>query len=116
MCEVTTLTVFHDDVEQFLLLVEMVLVYSDEVGVGELLHDVDFPLCLLGVERVDFDLFVSKLLALVIEHEVDRTKPALAYQLLNLILLHRLYHLIRQPINLIFHLASDILSSSGSIH
>ena len=88
MREVAALAILHDDMQKFLVLLEMMLVYSDEIGVVELTHDFDLTLGLLRVEGVDLDLLVGESVALIVADQVDRAEGPFANQLFNFVLLH----------------------------
>jgi len=88
MGKVATFTVLHDDMQEFFVLFEVVLVYFDKVGMLELLHYVDLPFRLFGLERVDLDLFVGKFFTLLVHHQIHAAKGTLTNQLLNLVFLH----------------------------
>lgn len=64
--KITSLTVFHDDMQQLFVFFEMVFIYFYKVGMIKLPHDVYFSLSLFSLERIDFDLFVSELLSFLV--------------------------------------------------
>jgi hypothetical protein len=58
--EVALLAVLHDDLQFVLVLVQLVVVDLDQVGVRELLHQLDFHQRLVDLEGVHVDLLQSE--------------------------------------------------------
>lgn len=64
--QVPAFAVLHNDLELFFFLIEMMLYDLHEVGVLELLHDVDLELSLFRLEGVHLDFFVGEPFALFV--------------------------------------------------
>lgn len=76
--QVAFFAVLHNDLEQFIILIEVVFINFDEVGMYKFLHDVDFFEGLVDFERIYMDAFECEGFVFGVFDEVDATEAALA--------------------------------------
>jgi len=86
--QVTLRAVFHQNLQQRSLLVQVEVVYLYQVGMWELLHHVDLSVDLVELEGVVLDFFEGVAFAWLIFGKINWTETTLAYELDDFYLLH----------------------------
>lgn len=88
VAEIAEGTVLHYDLHFLLFLIEVVVVDLQQVGMGELLHQLDLLHCLFHLKRVHFDLLQGETFLTLILDQIDASETTLPDHLHCLVGLH----------------------------
>lgn len=86
--KIALLTVFHNYLHLFALLVEMGVIDLDQVGMHELFHDLDLLQCLIALEGVDVDAFQGEGSFFAVLDEINASETSFADSLNRFVMLH----------------------------